>query len=264
MDIINAHAHIYPDKIARKAAQAIGDFYDAVIEHDGTIDALLKENSEANISKCLVHSVATTVHQVSSINGFICEQMRKHEEFVGFMTLHPDMDVSEIRDEVDRCIALGFRGVKLHPDFQRFNIDDDSATRIYDAVAGRLPILFHMGDARYDYSSVSRLVSILNDYKELQVIAAHMGAYQRWDDVCLYHKAKYSNFHFDTSSSLAFLPKEKALGMIRDFGADKFFFGTDYPMWTAKDELRRLNDLDLTETEKELILGENIKRFLNL
>ena len=260
--IINSHVHIYPDKIAQKAASSIGAFYNVHIEHDGTIASLLRENKETGIDKCLVHSVATTVHQVASINGFIYEQTRLHGEFIGFMTLHPDMSKDEIRDEVDKCVELGLRGVKLHPDCQGFYVDEKRATKIYDVIAGRLPVLIHMGDARYDYSSASRLIPILNDYDHLQVIAAHFGGYQRWEDVGLYHKAKHSNFHFDTSSSLYYLPKEKALGFIRDFGAEKFFFGTDFPMWPAKDELERMDSLGLTDTEKEMIMGKNLERFL--
>ena len=262
MSIINAHAHIYPDKIASKASQAIGAFYEVHIEYDGTIQSLLNDSREAGVDKCLVHSVATTVHQVSSINKFIYEQTLAHKEFIGFMTLHPDMNKSEMKDEVDKCISLGFQGLKLHPDCQHFYIDDKNVMKIYDIVAGRLPILFHIGDSRYDYSAVKRLVPILNDYKDLQVIAAHMGSYKCWDDVKLYHQVKYPNFYFDTSSSLAYLSKQKAMSIIRDFGVEKFFFGTDYPMWSAKDELKRINELGLTKEEKELVLGKNLKKFL--
>ncbi|HAL18219.1 MAG TPA: hypothetical protein DCO86_01130 [Spirochaetaceae bacterium] len=263
-NVINAHVHIYPDKIAQKAASSIGAFYGVHIEHDGTIASLLKENKEMGIDKCLVHSVATTVHQVASINGFIYEQTRLHDEFIGFMTLHPDMSKEEIKDEVDKCIGLGLCGVKLHPDCQGFYVDEKRAAKIYDAIAGKMPVLIHMGDARYDYSSVSRLIPILNDYEQLQVIAAHFGGYQRWDEVGLYHKAKHSNFHFDTSSSLYYLSKEKALGFIRDFGVEKFFFGTDFPMWPAKDELKRMDSLGLPDAEREMVMGKNLERFLRL
>ena len=70
--------------------------------------------------------------------------------------------------------------------------------------------------------------------------------------------------YFDTSSSLYFLEQYKANQLIKMFGVDKFFFGTDYPMWDATEELERFNALDLTEEEKEKILGLNIKKLLNL
>ena len=264
MEIINAHVHVYPDVIAKKAAMSIGQFYNAPIRHDGTIQELLKENKENNISKCLIHSVATTEHQVHSINAFIKSQLDLHSEFIGFMALHPDMEIAAIKDEVDKCIELGFKGVKLHPDCQRFNIDDKKAEDIYDVVEGKLPILMHMGDTRFDYSAIHRLVNVLNAHEGLQVIAAHMGGYAHWDEVGLYHSIKYNNFHFDTSSSLSLLSPSLAKIMIRDFGAEKFFFGSDYPMWNVKDELVLIDNLELTEEEKENILGLNLKSFLKL
>ena len=264
MEIINAHVHVYPDKIALKAAQSMGAFYNAPIRHNGTIADLLKENEENGISRCLIHSVATTVRQVTSINNFIYEQMQQHSEFIGFMALHQDMDKHAIEDEVQRCIELGFKGVKLHPDCQKFNIDDKDMDKIYDTVAGKLPILMHMGDTQYDNSSITRLLNILNDKKDLQVIAAHMGGYSHWDEVGLYHNAKYDNFHFDTSSSLHFLGPYAASMLINEFGAKKFFFGTDYPMWMAKDEISYIMSLPIMEKDKELIFSKNLKDFLQL
>ncbi len=264
MEIINAHVHVYPDKIAIKAAQSIGAFYNAPIRHNGTMEDLLKENKENNIDRCLIHSVATTTHQVQSINNFIYSQMQEHKEFIGFMALHPDMEKHEVEEEVSKCIELGFKGVKLHPDCQKFNIDDKNMDKIYDTVAGKLPILMHMGDTKYDFSAIKRLLNVLNDKKDLQVIAAHMGGYSHWDEVGLYHNAKYNNFHFDTSSSLHFLGPYAASMIINEFGVDKFFFGTDYPMWMAKDELDNIDSLTISKADKEKILGENLKNFLKL
>ena len=66
--IIDSHAHIYPDKLARKAARSSGDFNDIDMSLDGTGDMLLKVGDEAGVDIFLVHSVATTPHQVRSIN----------------------------------------------------------------------------------------------------------------------------------------------------------------------------------------------------
>ncbi len=264
MEIINAHVHVYPDKIAFKASQSIGFFYDAPVRHDGTIEGLLKENKENGISRCLIHSVATNVHQVYSINDFVHDQCLMHKEFFGFMALHPDMDEDDINKEVERAMSLGLKGVKLHPDCQKFYIDEDRAEKIYRVVEGKLPILMHMGDARYDYSDTKRLVDVLNRHKDLIVIAAHMGGYTKWDKVDLYKQIKNDNFYFDTSSSLSLLSKEQATDIIRKFGVEKFFFGSDYPMWNANEELSLLNNLLLTDDEKEKILGLNIKNFLKL
>ena len=264
MEIIDAHAHIYPEKIAEKASRAVGDFYGIPMEYIGTAQGLLEEGKKAGISRFLVHSVATTPHQVHSINTFIYNEMQAHPEFIGFITLHPDLTVSEIKEEINYAIENGFKGIKLHPDFQKFYIDDPNLFKIYKEASGKLPILFHMGDKRYDYSSQERLVRVANEFKDLECIAAHFGGYSTWGNYREYENLKYGNVYFDTSSSLYFLEKYKALQIIRKFGVDKFFFGTDYPMWDAKEELERFFSLGLTDEENEMILSKNIKKLLNL
>ena len=154
--IIDAHAHIFPDKIASRAADGISSFYDIPVRFDGSVGQLLEINRKAGVDRAIVQSVATVPEQVHNINNFISEQVRLHpEQLIGFGALHPDFP--DIAGETERIISLGLRGIKLHSDFQRFNIDDPKAFPIYEAAEGRLPILFHCGDARYDYSSPKRL-----------------------------------------------------------------------------------------------------------
>ena len=69
--IIDAHCHIYPDKIAQKAANSTGVFYDIPMCLDGKISTLLTYGEKAGIEHFLVQSVATTPKQVSRINNFI-------------------------------------------------------------------------------------------------------------------------------------------------------------------------------------------------
>ena len=158
MRIFNSHVHIYPDKIAVKAAENVGKFYGIEMNFDGKISTLLEDCNEAGVEKCLVHSVATTHDQVPKINDFIKASVDAAEgRFIGFCTLHPSMSAKEIEAEVDRVISLGLKGVKLHPDCQKFAIDDPHAMEMYEVIDGRLPILFHTGDYRYDFSNAERL-----------------------------------------------------------------------------------------------------------
>ena len=258
--IIDAHCHIYPAKIAAKAVTAIGNFYGIGMSEDGTADSLVKEGSAIGVEKYVVHSTATTVHQVRSINDYIYGEMQAHPEFIGFMTLHNEMTEEAIAAEVELAISRGMKGVKLHPDFQKFNIDD--AENIYRVTAGKLPVLLHMGDKRYDFSSPARLRKMAEKYPEQTFIGAHFGGYSVWDKVgCL---KDLPNVYFDTSSSLAFLDKRKASELIHLFGHERYFFGTDFPMWRPDEELKRFLALDLTEEEREDILYNNAAKLLGV
>ena len=263
MEIIDAHAHIYPEKIAEKATSTIGSFYNIKMEMPaGTVDRLLEDGKKSGITRFVVHSVATTAHQVRSINEFIKREIDAHPEFIGFITLHQDLTEEQMVAEIDWAIANNMRGIKLHPDFQKFNIDDEAAEKFYRATEDKLPILFHIGDDRYEFSKPYRLAKMAKKYPNTTFIAAHFGGYRCWEDSYAY--LGLENVYFDTSSSLPFIDIKKARELIDAYGADKFLFGTDFPMWDASCELERFNKIPLTEKEKEMILFENAKRLLKL
>lgn len=263
MEIIDAHAHIYPNKIAEKATNAIGEFYDIKMEMPaGTPERLIEDGKRAGISKFVVHSCATKAVQVRSINEFVKQEIDAHDNFIGFMTLHQDLSEEQIEEEVSWCIKNGFKGIKMHPDFQKFNIDGENAKRIYRIVGDRLPILFHTGDDRYDFSKPYRLASVAKEFKNVNFIGAHFGGYRCWHEIDIYKGL--DNVYYDTCSSLTFITPEKAKEIIDKLGSERFFFGTDFPMWDAVGELERFNQIKLTEKEREGIFAKNIKNLLKI
>lgn len=257
-EIIDLHAHIFPDKVAQKAVGSIGDFYGVSMKGKGTVGDLLESGKKIGVSKYVVHSSATTVEQVRSINGYISGVQSAFSNILGFGTLHPGVEDAAL--EVNRILSLGLHGVKLHPDFQGFNIDDGSMLPIYEALEGRLPVLFHMGDRHSTASSPSRLAKIIGRFPGLVVIAAHFGGYSMWDEAAEYLIGR--NVYMDTSSSLYYLTPERAAYMIRKHGVQKMLFGSDYPMWDHEEEYKRFMGLELSEEERRAILGTNAQKLL--
>lgn len=261
--VIDAHCHIYPEKIAAKAVAGTDRFYDTKSYHLGTIDDLLLRAKSANIDHCIVQSVATTPAQVKSINGFIAESVRSRPDFfTGLGTLHPDS--TDIKGDLEHLMELGLKGVKLHPDIQQFKIDDWRCLKIYELCEKHnLPVLMHTGDNRYDYSNPNRLLPVLKIYKNLTVIGAHFGGWSIWEKASEQY-AGIPNFYVDCSSSMAYLEPETTKKIIRCYGADRVLFGTDYPMWNVKAELRKFFELGLDEEENKSILSLNAKKLFRL
>ena len=261
MRIIDTHAHIYPDKIALKAAKSIGDFYDIPMQMDGTLSTLLAQGEAAGISRFLVQSVAVTWERVQAINNFIARSVAEQpEKLIGFGTMHPDHP--EMEKELDRILSLGLRGVKLHPDFQRFMLDAPSAIRLFEAMAERsLPLLVHTGDYRHPYSHPERMARALDHVPALKAICAHLGGWSVWNDAWRILAGR-SNVYVDCSSSLYAMKPEDAVRVMRRYRISHVFFGTDYPMWSAKDEIERFMALPLTDEEREMILHQNFERFI--
>lgn len=255
--IYDAHAHIFPDKIAQKATTSIGEFYGFDMEKSGTADSLIKEGLDYGVTGFLVSSSATTPKQVMPLNDFIASQCKKHANFVGFGSMHPYFENYEA--ELERMCELGLKGVKFHHDFLKINLDDPDSIKIYKKIADlNLRVLFHMGDDRFDYTHPKRLANLMDRVPNLKCIAAHFGGYRIWDES---EKAlKGRDLLFDTSSSLFQMGNDLAMHLIDIFGEDNFLFGTDYPMWDFKGELERFNRLPLTERQREKILYKNFER----
>lgn len=262
MQIIDIHTHIYPDKIARKAAESVRDFYqlEGSLSMDGTVDMLLRRGAEAGISRYVVLPVSNTPNRVRSINSFILEQVGLHDNFVGFGTLHADMD--GLMEEVDWILSNGLRGIKMHPDSQRFPIDDPRLFPVYDALQDKIPIMLHMGDQRYNFSHPVRLRRVLDTFPKLEVIAAHFGGYS------MFHTAKEllwdTNCVFDISSALMFMEKGEAERYINCYGAQRMAYGTDYPLWDPVIEVQRFQQLKLTDEQFDQIFHKTAERILKL
>lgn len=261
--ILDAHCHIFPDKVALKAAMAIGKFYDAKMRMDGKADTLIKEGDIAGFTHYLVHSVATTPKQVSRINHFIAETVGKSGgKMTGFGAMHPESE--DMKADIEELISIGLKGVKLHPDIQGYKSDDYRMLKIYELCEKySIPVLIHCGDFRYDNSNPNRIAPILDIYDNLTVIGAHFGGYSVWEQAAK-KLAGYKNFYVDTSSSLFALKKGEAEKIIKIYGEDRVLFGTDYPMWNPKEELDRFLALDLKESQRKKILWDNGAKLLNI
>ena len=261
--IVDCHCHIYPEKIAARAVEGISNFYDGISLHNnGTVADMSAAEKDAGITHQIIFSVATTVHQVESINRFIADEVKSSDgTMTGLAALHPDSPT--LREDIEQAVALGLKGVKLHPDIQGFKIDDYRCLKIYELCEGRLPILMHTGDSRYDFSNPNRLKPILEIFPKLTVIGAHLGGWSIWEKAAD-ELSRYENLYVDCSSSLFALTPEKATELIRKYGADRVLFGTDYPMWSPKEELKRFFALGLNEEEKEKILYLNAKKLFGL
>lgn len=261
MKIIDFHTHIYPEAIAEKATKSIQQFYE--LEGGGTIgktDVLLERGRTAGIEKYVVLPVSIKADHTRHINEFLLGETQKHPEFIGFGTVHAEQN--NIIEEGEFIFKNGLRGIKMHPDTQLFNIDDERLFPLYDYIGDRLIFMFHCGDKRYDYSSPARLCRVLDNFPRLRVVAAHFGGYSVWDKAAEY--LKDTDCMLDISSSLMLMDEEQRYKYINTYGADRLLYGTDFPLWDPVREVERFMKLKLTDSEREKIAYKNAERILNL
>ena len=267
--VIDAHCHVFPDKIAEKSKDAVREFYQLPMYTSGTVSHLQAErnqiirieNQDYKIIRQLICSPAVVPKQTESINQFISETVQADSAFTGFGTLHQDNSDYE-------TILSGFKnqhltGLKLHSDFQQFSINESRMYPVYrTAQELHLPVLFHMGDRKLNYSHPEKLACLLKDMPNLTAVAAHMGGYSHWKEAFAVLQPS-ENLFFDISSTLQFIDGGLLMKFIQKFGESQFFFGSDFPMWNPAKELETLISFHYPEKLVYKLIYQNYADFLH-
>ena len=261
MAIVDNHVHIYPDKIAQKATESVGQFYLVPMEGlDGSVDRLRAMRDASPVTHSVVCSVAVKPTTVTSINDFIASTCAADDTLVGLAAMHQDFE--DMAGELDRAMALGLRGVKLHPDTQRVDMDDPRLMHLYELCEQRgLALLIHCGDYRYDFSHPSRTKRILHEFPRLRVCAAHFGGWSV-QDLALEYMEDESCF-LDVSSSMRYLGQRRTRELCEIYGPDRIMFGSDFPMWSPGEEYARFRALGFSEADYERMCWHNAERWLD-
>ncbi|MHB1150931.1 MAG: amidohydrolase family protein [Eubacteriales bacterium] len=263
--IIDIHTHTYPEAIAEKAAAGLGNFYNFEVKGKGTYEDLEQQAAECGVCGFFLLSVATNASQVTHINDSVAELVslsRSHGfETAGFACMH--QDYPDFKNEINRCKELGLCGIKIHPDIQRMDIECIEMYRLCEQLEGKMPLFLHMGDnrAEYRYSEPLKLAHLTDKFPRLEVIAAHFGGYQAWDEARQYLYGR-PNIWYDLSSSLWAMSPEKARRLIYACGTDRVMFGTDYPVMELSEYISLFMKIELSESERQDIFYNNAGRFL--
>ena len=256
---IDIHTHAFHPKIAHKAVDHLNSFYSITCSGDGTIANLLEREQEAGLEKCVVLCAATAPAQVIPANNYAISLQREHpEQVIAFGTVHPAYENWE--KELARLKAAGIRGIKLHPDFQSFWLDDPRLLPIFEAAQKDFVFEIHIGDKTTPDKNPScpyKLASILRQFPGIRVIAAHFGGYRMWSHALeVFSGSSFENLWFDTSSTTPFASPELAHKLLNTFPRERILFGTDWPLYDPVEELQRLQSLGgLSDSEMEVIMS---------
>ncbi len=270
--LIDFHTHIFPEHIAERSVAALlagirreqGDAYcesNTLIYRPATLDGLLDLMQKSGVDRSICLPIATKPSQTETINRY-AEQVRSAQA-LSFGTVHPaDPDWERV---LCSLAERGFRGIKLHPQFQQSYIDSPESIRIIKKCEQLgLLVMFHAGsDIGLPpplYATPERIAHVLTETDGSHMIAAHLGGWDMWDDVERYLVG--TPILMDTAFIWKFLAPEQCLRMIRNHGADKILFGSDSPWEDPADTLRYLRSLGLTAEELDQITYQNALRIL--
>jgi hypothetical protein len=202
-----------------------------------------------------VHTVATAPAQVIPANNWALQLQRTDPGITAFGTIHPAY--GRFEHELDRLETAGIPGIKFHPDFQGFDMQDPAFFSVLEAVCGRFAVLFHVGDRfppERSPSTPAKMKRIRRLFPQLTIIAAHLGGYLQWEE-SLRHLVG-EDIYLDTSSSLPFLPDPLLQKIVSRHPLERILFGSDYPLFDPGEELDRIRD-------RLKLSGENFLSLLN-
>jgi predicted TIM-barrel fold metal-dependent hydrolase len=258
--IVDFHTHAFPDALADRAMSALLEEgkkkWDVTAHLDGRISSLLSSMDRNGIDKSVVCSIATRPSQFEPI--LVWSGTVRSERIVPFPSLHPDDP--EARQQVTRIKREGFKGIKFHPYYQNFSIDEERLSPVYERICEEgLIVVMHTGfDLAFDRKRIAdpaKIVRVLERFPDFRLVTTHLGAWEDWDEVERLLIGK--KIYMEISYALDLLGPERARRLILAHPAEYVLFGSDSP-WTGQDKtLSLLMGLDLgTELEKK-ILGEN-------
>ncbi len=263
--IIDFHTHAFPDKIANRAVKGLSFASGGLVpQTDGGLESLKDEMQKDGVDISVVLGIATNPAQQKNLNDFAAE-INGQDCFVGFGSIHPD--AQDALDELDRIKDLGLKGVKLHPEYQKFFVDDEKMKPIYKKISQLgLITVFHAGqDIGFNEPFHCMPKNLENALKwfDAPVIAAHWGGSGCAKEV-VQHLCGKENIWFDISFGYGTMPKQFAQEILDKHTPDRLLFGSDMPWHRPSWEMRLVETLDISGEDKEKIYYKNALKLLEI
>ncbi len=263
--ILDFHTHIFPEKIAGKTISALSEKGGIPAYCNGMLDGLLASMEEAGVDISVVLPVVTAPKQFESIHRFAMELNEREygaQKLISFGGIHPDTE--HYKEELNFIVSHGFKGIKLHPDYQQTFIDDIKYKRIISyATELDLAIVTHAGfDVGYPevtHCTPKRTLDMLKEVKPEKMVLAHMGGMNFWDEVEEYLVGE--NVYLDTAYVIDEMKEEQFFRIVKNHGVDKILFASDSPWKPQKEFVVKMKELcdkmDFAEKAEELIMSRN-------
>lgn len=260
------HAHIFPESV----------------RENGTLDCLKKIMCSCGIEKSVVFAPFAEFVRNRDIhpNRWLHEEIKNDDRFCGFGII--DFSGNNVEDQVEEIYQYGFKGIKLHPAFQKFRIDGEKAGRVYGrAQELGLFISFHTGIHWHRISDYNMLLfdEVAFQYPRLKFSMEHLGGYCFFKEglAVMLNNSRGTPYPrifagltsvFDRKENKPwFLNDQQIKDLIWQTGEDSAIFGLDFP-YNGEDKISyaigHILELDIPDTAKQKILGANLSAALSL
>ncbi len=253
---IDFHTHAFPDQIAPMAIQALEKKGNVKAYLDGTVDDLLSSMDRAGIEQSVVCSIATRPEQFQPI--FDWSHSIRSERIIPLPSVHP-LDPKAFA-HLEQIKEHGFIGLKMHPYYQDFFLDDLQLMDLYRRIS-ELDLLlvmhtgYDIGYPRIRRADPERILNVVREVPELRLITTHLGGWDEWTDVRKLLTGK--PIYMEISFALDFLDQIRLRELIENHPPEFILFGTDSPWADQATTLKMLSKLGLDADLFNRIVREN-------
>ena len=263
MKIIDFHTHAFPDYLAERAIPVLEEEADIKAVLDGKLSTQLSDMERNGVTAAVLASIATKPEQFPSIMSW--SKSIASSRIYPFPSVHPDDPAA--RDRIRVLKREGMKGIKLHPYYQRFVLDEEKMFPLYEEICETgLLVLCHTGfDIAFERKRVAdpvRIIKVLDRFPDLKLVTSHFGAWEDWDEVMKYLLGK--PVYMDISYSGGYIAKETAGRILEEHPAEYLLYGTDSPWGSHTGTLDFLSGFGLDEERQSAILFRNAARLLGI
>ena len=270
--VIDAHVHLYPDKIAAVVTPSLASRFGNPPAFDGTVSGCIAHGIANGITASINLPVSTKPDSVPNTNRF-WSAYAPHDAQSAFKgngsvvyslaSFHPL--VADKTGEVERIAAAGFTGIKFHPEYQLFDFNDKSMDDTWAAMAEcGLAAYLHAGGERVFkppyHSTPSDIALLQRRFPALKIIAAHLGGFGMWDEA--FEVLAGSSVYLDLSHTFFWMDTAQILAFIHKHGTNRILFGSDAPWQDPHDVLEAFLALPLSDSERKAVCFDNASRLL--
>ena len=238
--MIDFHTHNFPDELAPRAISVMVDKLNGCLlpVGDGTLSTQLSDMNKAGVSKSVVCPIATKPTQFQPIldrakavrDGVFGEEAAKR--LVQLCSVHPDDRDFEVH--LKEIAHAGFKGIKIHPYYQGFALDDPKVEPFFKAVrdAGLFAIS-HCGiDLGFAGSPMTcgpkQIAALLRSVPGLVFVAGHLGGCGGNPPHATDELLEFPGCHIDTAVVSVCDDDTEAQRVMAQWPSDRIVFGTDY------------------------------------
>ena len=211
-----------------------------------------------NLITKVVIGISGTAKQIPEGNEYVYSLAKKFPDriiqfyWVRLSTPHPLQDLERDFEK------FRFKGIKMHQCWESFRLGSEVFNRVAEwAATMELPIFVHL----FSKAQASQLAEYIKEHRKPVFIIGHLFGLERYIQAGI----ESDNIFFEISTP-ALVSISRLAKAIQFFGAHRILLGSDTPYGqeNLKTNMARLRDLDITAAEMHQILGENMKKLLNL